>query len=175
MSALEIRELRNTAAKMIKSEERGKLLRELIKSGIGVREIEEFVMNEESKLRTKSKSNIKKGRDIVVELMKIKMRDNVREGNKLRKAKNKLRKKVEDRLGKNSRRCRWVMRSVRTNGEILREKLMKKNVKKFEFLKGKYVKKNNPIDELMSKDKKLYGNARIFKDSFEDRRGINTQ
>ena len=55
MSALEIRSLRNTTTRMIKSEERGKLLRELIKSGVGLREIEEFVGNEESKLRTKNK------------------------------------------------------------------------------------------------------------------------
>ena len=51
MSAMEIRALRNLSTKLVKSEERGKLLWELKKAGMGVREIEEFVGHEMDKLR----------------------------------------------------------------------------------------------------------------------------
>ena len=51
MSALEIRTLRNLSAKLVKVEERGKLLGELKRSGIGLREIEEFVGHEMGKMR----------------------------------------------------------------------------------------------------------------------------
>ena len=51
MSAQEIRTLRNLAAKLVKIEERDKLLGILIKHGIGVREVEEFVKYERNKMR----------------------------------------------------------------------------------------------------------------------------
>ena len=70
MSAEEIRALCNLAAKLIKIEERDKLLGNLVKSGIGVREVEEFVRHDEDKLRNFQKSNYKKRREIVCMMMK---------------------------------------------------------------------------------------------------------
>ena len=69
----------------------------------------------------------------------IKKRDNLREGNKIRKTKNRLRQTIEEILGPNSRKCRWVMRSIKNNGVKLRTRLRKKNNKKIQFLKGKYI------------------------------------
>ena len=139
MSAKEIRTLRNLADKLVKIEERDKLLGNLVKSGIGVREVEEFVRHEEDKLRNFQKSSYKKKRKIVCMMMEIKIRDNLREGNKIRKTRKRLRQTIEETIGSNSRKCRWVMRSIRDNGVNLRTRLRKKNNKKIQFLKGKYI------------------------------------
>ena len=81
----------------------------------------------------------------------------------MRKARNLLRKKIEIVLGPNSRKLGWVNRTIRENGDKLRMKLRKKNVKKVEFLRGKYVKKYEALDELTKKDRMRYENAKIFK------------
>ena len=49
MSAQDVRAFRNLSAKLVKVEERGNLLGTLISSNLGVREVEEFVIHEESK------------------------------------------------------------------------------------------------------------------------------
>ena len=51
MSAKEVRAFRNLASKLVKTEETGKLLGNLISANIGVREIEEFVIHEDKKLK----------------------------------------------------------------------------------------------------------------------------
>ena len=173
MSAQEIRTLRNLAAKLVKIEERDKLLGILIKHGIGVREVEEFVKHERGKMRgdvqKSSKSDFKKRREIVVKLMEIKLRDNRREGMKVRKVRNRLRQSIERTLGSNSRQCRWVMRSIRDNGMKMRTKLRKKNTKKIEFLKGKYAQKQDPLEDLKPRDRDKYGGAEIFSETCDMR------
>ena len=148
---------------MVKIEERDKLMGILVKTGIGLREVEEFVMSEEGKLRN-NKSNFKKKREIVATMMEMKLRDNRREGTKIRKTRNRLRHKIEETLGPNSRKYRAVMRSVRDNCVKLRLRLRKKNTKKAEFLKGKYIKKENPIEDLSKEDRIRYGQAEIFQE-----------
>ena len=136
MSAVEIRTLRNLASKLVKIEERDKLMGILEKSGVGLRDVEEFVMSEENKLKNKMnksnsmRANNKKKRDIVTKIMNSKMRDNRREGVKIRKARNHMRRKIEETLGQNSRQCRGIMRSIKDNCMRLRTILRKKNLKK---------------------------------------------
>ena len=57
MSAKEVRAFRNLASKLVKTEETGKLLGNLISANIGVREIEEFVIHEDKKLKGNNVSN----------------------------------------------------------------------------------------------------------------------
>ena len=45
MTVREERELRNAAKKLMECESRTKLIKELIKKGLGLREVEEFVSN----------------------------------------------------------------------------------------------------------------------------------
>ena len=104
----------------------------------------------------------KKRNEVISNLMEIKLRDSRKEGVKLRNKRNKLRKTIEEKLGQNSRLYRWVVRTIRTNGMVLRDKLKRKNAKKSEFLKGKYGKKVNPFDELTNVDKLKYCEAQIF-------------
>ena len=144
----------------------------LIKNGIGVREVEEFVRHEKGKMRDvkkSTKSDSKRRREIVTMLMEIKLRDNRREGVKIRKVRNRLRQTIEKTLGSNSRKCRWVMRSIRDNGVALRTKLRKKNNKKIEFLKGKYAQNQDPLEDLKPEDKNKYGGARIFSETCDMR------
>ena len=63
MSAQEIRALRNLATKLVRIEERDKLIGNLMRIGIGMREVEEYVRHKESKLRNFQKSNYKKSRE----------------------------------------------------------------------------------------------------------------
>ena len=130
-----------------------------------MREIEEFVGHEMGKMRGSYKENSEENKmrnEIITSMMELKMRDNRKEGVKLRMRRNKLRRTIEDELGQNSRLYRWVVRTIKTNGMSLREKLKKKNNKKIEFLKGKYIKKQDPFEELTREDKLKYGDAQIF-------------
>ena len=163
MSAQDVRAFRNLSAKLVKVEERSNLLGTLISSNIGVREVEEFVRNEENKLKG-SKINFLKKRELVKSAMKIKARDNLRVGDKIRKSRNHLRRTIEDTLGPRSRTCRGIMKSVKVNTAKLRERLKRKNMKKIAFLKGKYGTKQNILEELTRGDMKKYGGAEIFKD-----------
>ena len=166
MSAKEVRAFRNLASKLVKTEETGKLLGNLISANIGVREIEEFVIHEDKKLKGNnvSNSNARYRREMVSNCMKIKFRDNWKTGVGIRKARNKLKGNIEEKLGPNSREFRGIMKSVNNNCMTLRMRLKHKNMKKLEFLKGKYGKIENPIDELKNEDRKKYGGARIFQE-----------
>ena len=59
MTSREIRVFRNLSSKLIKIEERGRLLGILIARGVGLKEEEEFVRHEEGKLKCQ-KTNLKK-------------------------------------------------------------------------------------------------------------------
>ena len=50
-SAQEVRILRNISTKLVKNEERGKLFGNLLDIGIGTKEIEDFVRNEDGKMK----------------------------------------------------------------------------------------------------------------------------
>ena len=83
MTVREERELRNTAKKLIECESRTKLIKELVRKGLGLREVEEFVSKEAARLRKGGKNNeyMKKGnnkhRVIVSKLMKEKLSSKV--------------------------------------------------------------------------------------------------
>ena len=68
MTSREIRVFRNLSSKLIKIEERGRLLGILIARGVGLKEEEEFVRHEEGKLKCQ-KTNLKKRKEIIKLLM----------------------------------------------------------------------------------------------------------
>ena len=168
MSALEIRAFRNLAYKLVKIQERGKLMGNLISAGIGLREVEEFVRHELNKLKgsyhkegnqqmNRNNYIFKNTREIVAKTMAMKQKDNIKMGRGTTRARNKLKGKIEEKLGLRSRQCRSIMKSVNENCKKLRDKLKTKNTKKCEFLKGKYGMKENCLDELNTVDAKKYG------------------
>ena len=63
MSAKEVRTFRNLASKLVRAEETGKLLGNLMSANLGVREIEEFIVKEDHKLKgANGDSNNRKNR-----------------------------------------------------------------------------------------------------------------
>ena len=161
MSAQEIRAFRNIATKLVKTEERGKLMGNLKNARVGLREIEEFVLKEENKLRGTEGKNYKLRRELVAKAMDLKIKDNWKTGVGLRKARNRLKGKIEEILGPGSRKYRWLLKSVGENCAKTREKLKKKYMKKLEFLKGKYGRNDDPLNELNRMDRKKYGSTSI--------------
>ena len=117
MAIQEDRELRNTAIKCIEGEMRVKLLKELLKRGIGLREVEDFVRNERSKFRgggLKKKLSLKKHREIVKKFMSEKLREAKGEGIKLRKLKKICLTKLETRLEFDKREFDRIKKEVKS-------------------------------------------------------------
>ena len=101
MAIKEDRELRDAASKCAEGEMRVKLLKELLKRGIGLKEVEDFVRRERNKFRgggIRKKLSIKKHREIVKKFMSEKLRDAKGEGIKLRKNKKICLESLEKRL-----------------------------------------------------------------------------
>ena len=161
MSAREIRAYRNLAAKLTNIEERGRLIGNLIARGVGFKEEEEFFKHERSKFQCKT-TQITKKKEIIKMVMMDKQRDNQKHGKKIRSLRNKTLVEIENTLGKNSRPCRELRKSVRSNVQHLRRKLRAKYDKKTTFLVKKYGMKYVAIDELEYEDRKMYEGAKIF-------------
>ena len=102
MVIMEDRELRDAAKKCVEGEMRVVLIEELLKKGLGFKEIEDFVSRERKKLRAgdeiKGKMSYSKHRDIVKKLMLEKLRDGKRDCIRLRREKCAWLKKLKERL-----------------------------------------------------------------------------
>ena len=74
---MEDRELRDVARRCIEEEMRVKLLSELVRRDVGLKEVEEFVKKERGKLRVGGKigANLRKHRERVRRIMKEKLRE----------------------------------------------------------------------------------------------------
>ena len=119
-SAQDIRTLRNLSSKLVKCEERNKFFGNLNRLEIGVKEVEDQARRQVMKLE--NLSNDLKGKHrkkLISQAMELKKKDNWEQGKKLRRARNKLIKKIEDELGTRSRMCRWLRKSVRMNCDKL--------------------------------------------------------
>ena len=172
MTVREERELRNTAKKLMECESRTKLIKELIRKGLGLREVEEFVSKEAARLRKggKGKGNneyLRKGnnkhRGIVTKLMKEKLRDSQIDGVDLRRTKASWLSKLQTRLN-NRREFDKVKGDVKVQCEKVKAKLEKKNAKKVKWLNDMYGKEEFKYEGLLkSCEIEKYGNCRIFK------------
>ena len=92
MAAQEERSYRTLSRKTVEAEERSSLLKNLVKMKVGFREVEEFINNEENKLRENSK--FKQGREFIENVMRSKLRDNNQSLKKLRTRKGKARTRL---------------------------------------------------------------------------------
>ena len=93
--AQEERAYRNWAAKCTEAEERNIMLANLVKSEVGLPEIEHFVRHEESKLRGGVKRCKMKFRSMVTKMMKENLMDNINFALKARKKRDQKRKCLE--------------------------------------------------------------------------------
>ena len=116
MTATEVRQFRSTCKKLVEAEERGKLLKKLLKNGLSLKEDEEFIHNSDQKMKFLGNKNsvmIKKHEEFSKLFMKYKIKDNLLYSVKLRKKKIWLRGRAEASLGSRSRECRILMRDVK--------------------------------------------------------------
>ena len=166
--AQEERAYRKWATKCTEAEERNTMLAELVKSEVGLAEVENFVRSEESKLRGGGKKNKLKLRRMVVSMMKDKLRDNINFALKARKMRDKKRWILESTLGKNSKQYREMVKNVKKHGDRLRRKTKKRYKKKVKFLVGKYGMKTSMRDAGMTGEEyQKYGGAKIFSEKCE--------
>ena len=99
MSAQEIRANRNLSSRLVRTEERSKLLGNLIARGVGLKEEEEFLRHEHSKFRCNREYRKKK--EIITLAMKEKLRNDRKFEAKTRKSRNLMLGKIEGKWGKN--------------------------------------------------------------------------
>ena len=128
MAAKDVRAFRDLSNKLTACEERTRLLDNLVKAKVGLREVEEYIRKEKDKLR--GEGNYKPGEQIVMGVMKAKFRDNISFGIRLRRQRTQIRKKLERTLGEDSNQMRKILKECKDNRTTLRKKLRKKNVRK---------------------------------------------
>ena len=167
MSAREIRAYRSLSTKLIKIQERGRMIGNLIARGVGFREEEEFMWHESGKYKCQQLKS-KKKKEIVNVLMMEKKKDNLKHEQKTRRLRNLTLGAIEGALGRNSRPCRDLRRQVRTVCKKLRVKVRRKNDKKANFLCEMYGRKEDILMELEHDDRVKYGGAKIFESGYDD-------
>ena len=155
MAAKDIRAYRTLSAKLVRLEERGKIIGNLIALGIGFKEEEEFVRHEASKFRTSK--NFGKKKEIIRLVMSEKLRDNHKIEGKTRKLRNKTLGKIENSMGKNSRPCRGLRKEVRSHCQGLRSRLRENYRKKEQFLVSKERLQNEKTSYRMTSSLKAGG------------------
>ena len=163
MTTQEIREYRTTCKKLVEIEERSKLLEELRKKNVCLREEELFIQGLKNKFKVlgnKATAGENCHTELVKTALKFKIKDNVLHGVKVRKKRNLLRGKIEAGLGSRSSMCRRVVQEVKEYSAAYRLKLKKKHAKKVAHLVGKYgIKKKINLDK---ETLRLMGDPKIF-------------
>ena len=145
MVTSEDRELRNAAQKCIEGEMRVMLLEGLLKKGLGLKEIEDFVSRERGKLRRgggMKNVTYRKHREIVKKLMGEKLRDSKGECTRLRREKTACLKRLEGSLKGNKREVERIKKDVKNHVQKVKNKLKTKYEKKIKNLEDKYGLKN---------------------------------
>ena len=166
MTAKEVREYRNISKKLVEAEERGKLLKNLLRQKVCLKEEEVFIEGSDNKFRIlgNKKGILKKKHEEFVKVnLKYKIKDNQLYGVKLRRRRDWLRRGIEDTMGSRSSGCRSLVSDVKKNCVELRGRLRMKNKKKINHLVRKYGSKDDSgWSELSDDVKEMMGRPRIF-------------
>ena len=137
------------------------MLSDLLSQEVGLRDIELFVRREEEKLR--GRGRISKNREIVKNLMKEKLRDNIHYMLRCRKNRDRLRLQLETTWGVKSRKYRKVIKEVKKTNADLRIRLKRKYVRKVQFLVKKYgVADDVSLLSMTEDERNKYGMAEVF-------------
>ena len=165
----EDRTYRSSIKKCIRGEARSRLLEDLVRKRLGLRSVEEFIIKERKTFQeVKGEKFVSKNRkyeeerNIVVKLMRRKLRENLKTCIRLRKERFKAEVALKKCYGERSRTCMMVMKDAKKNGDILRRELKEKNDKKIKWLSEKYEVKYVEYDELTEDERGKYGRAEVF-------------
>ena len=172
----EERTYRSSYKKCIKGETRTRLLEDLTKKRLGLRDVEEFIIRERKTFHGGGEDNFQsrirkyeEERSLVVKIMSWKMRENSKFCIRLRKNRLTAEKALKETLGRNSRVFKKVKEDTKRHGENLRGELKEKNDKKVKWLEEKYGMRMNLMDELTEEEKSRYEGAEILKKKSEMR------
>ena len=166
MTALEEKEFRGTCLKLVEAEERGKLLKELLRNNVCFNEEEFLIQKPDRKFKVlgeRKKVLDRKHEEMVKVTLKYKIRDNDLDGVRLRKKRDRLKGKLETILGKGSQELRKILENVRVLGVKHRDRIKKKNRNKVKHLVKKHGRKTRSgWEELPRPWKKDMGYPGIF-------------
>ena len=166
----EERSYRSSNKKIVKGEARNRLLSDLLKRKIGLREVEEFVLRERKTFQggggiktfhSKILRN-EEERKLVDMMMRRKLRENGKHTIKLRREKVLADKSLREALGGRTREYKKIVEDTKKNCEKLREELKGKNRKKCDWLEDKYKMKYEVLDDLDEAECMKYGGAEIL-------------
>ena len=173
---LDLRVASDTWVKLGESEARLHLMVELGHLEVGFPDVENFCLDLESKYRATVTGELReKGKKspewkVVKLCMELKMLDERKVNARLETAKYKMRKKLEDQLGKNSRKLRNLIKNLRHEAARNKSEVMKKNEDKLKHLRRKFrtdeEEKINKIPESMT-DLKLENLSIFNKEKFD--------
>ena len=141
----EERTYRNSNKKCIKGEYRTRLLEDLLKRRLGLKEVEEFIIRDrktfhgggEDRNYFKNKKKYEEERILVENIMRRKLRESSKHCIGLRKDRHLAEDTLRGILGRNSRVFKKVKGDVKKNSENLRAEPRKKNENKVRFLDKK--------------------------------------
>ena len=146
MTASDIRAYRTISRRLIRVEERGIMLKNVLAKGIGLREEEEFISRMGSKFKSRKKFG--KRKEVLGIMMKEKMRDNFYWEGKTRSLRNHFLRKIEKTLGRDSKPCRRLREEVREVCRRLRKKIKDRYEDKANFLSKKYQDDRPSLNDL---------------------------
>ena len=162
MSAKETRLYQKVAKELIECEERSKLMKKMIKSEIGFREEELFLLNEKGKLKGNSKNFKKERKQFLALIMGKKLKDNISLEKSLRMRRDQARRQLEGLIGPNSTALRRIVKRTKSDGDKIRRDCSVKNAKKFRYLSDKFCMRDSMLRELSMEDQSKYEDAKVF-------------
>ena len=155
--------------KLAVSQCRLEMLRILVKSDIGLNEVEEY--NTELNLKLKSKALRDRGplsnRGVVRQAMRQKLQDEVRLRDECTRDRDKMRRLIKSIYGFKSTTTKAIIKKLKTDSDKVRVELRQKYLSKIAHLKRKFEKRR--VEEKANKPAKLHGfeDAKVFSREFD--------
>ena len=162
--------LRQTWRNVILAETQLELISRLVQLNLGLPDIEEFIQNQEGKLKSsKFQFNFKKQNAFKVKLlMKSKLADAQERYREAKKAKECKRHELYLKFGPKSRRCKNVLSKLNREMNELRANIRSKNKDKVAWLLSKYREDSKNNDGFTVPDDVIqYQNVKIFSPDFQ--------
>ena len=153
------------------SEMRIEMMSELSELGVGFNEVEEFNLGLFQNLRSEKMKNLgtKSEKRIVKVAMEVKFRDEKYHKAELTKLRNKERRNLETRLGKNSRPYRRVIRFLQNEAKEIKEQGFKKYKEKIAHLRKKHKLEETEKLDIVPEEIADFSKLSVFKnDKFEE-------
>ena len=150
------------------------LIRKLMKEKLGFKEVEDYDKALELKLKSeklkKSRNNSDTERKIVREIMGLKLKDADICHREALSEQNKTRRKINELVGKNTRRSRTIFKRLRQDSGRMKKALENKYEEKLQHLRRKYSKKTEEKLRQVPEDLIRYKDAGIFGDKYNEER-----